>query len=156
MKYQKLAIGTVSILGMFNMAYAVEPHDRSLIALEAIDHNYEYKNMERANFFFNIITNALNAGLPVSVDEDTTAIGFKAEPYKTVFSYKLNAGKYYNESDRREFKARMSSKEATRMLCDNFFGNEYQKANNTKVFLNYSDLYGKEVALIELNKYKCK
>ena len=156
MKYMKLGVSIVCILSMFNTAYAEGQHDRSLIALGAIDHNYKYTNMERANFFFNLISNALTASLPVKIDEVTTGIGFKADPYKTVFLYKLNIAKNYNEEDRREFKARMSSKDATRMLCDNLFGNEYQKANNTKVFSNYSDQYGKEIASIELNKYKCK
>ncbi|WP_312752769.1 hypothetical protein [Psychrobacter sanguinis] len=156
MKYTKLGVGAVCILSMLNTAHAEGQHDRSLIALEAIDHNYEYISMERANFFFNIISNALNAVLPMTVDEDLTATGFEADPYKTIFSYKLNADKYYSESDRRELKARLSSKETIRIFCDGMFGNEYQKANNTKVFLNYSDAYDKEVALVELNKHKCR
>lgn len=155
MGYGKLVVGLIGIVSSLNVAYAERPHDESLIAFAAIDENYQYVDIERASLFFDIITNITNSSLPLENDDGVITTGFKASPYGTVFSYKLNNVESYNKEERQAFKAQINSKESIRNLCDGIFMNKYQRANDTKVLANYSDRFGNKIGSIELNTSKC-
>lgn len=152
MRYDKFVIvGIISIFGSFNLANASELDD-SLIKFGAIDSNYKFTDIEKAEIYFRAFNKGLQKYLPVKIDSDTTLVEIEASPYVTAYKYRMIVPDGFDLS---EISMVLDTDFMKQYYCETLFVDKYQKANDTIVDLNWHDSNGTLVDTLTLNNQTC-